>query len=122
MKWTTDDLPLGGPFNTYSWHGGFHGWEGCDDSPFTEDDVAEVIAVGESGDEWDGSCAALMRLHDGRFACYSTFYGPTGDGFCDDAYGGDAEVWLARTQDEAVRFCLGREGRRLLGIPDPEDA
>lgn len=85
----------------------------------TAEDVAEVLHEASSGDQWDGTVAAVLKLHDGRFMVWETFYGPTGNGFIEDAYGGDAEIMFASTYDAAIRWGLTDEGRNLLDIPHP---
>lgn len=105
---------------TTSWHGKVKRIGNVKvDLPCAED-VEEVLYEGESGDVWDGKCAALVRLKDGRLMAYETFYGPTGNGFYEDAYGGDAEVWFAhpRSLKTLVLQAFTDEGRRLLGIPE----
>lgn len=115
-----DDLHYVNPFNRYTWHGRFVPIEGADASDFTEADVAEVVAHGATTDEWDGTAAAVLLLNDGRFVTYEAFYGPTGNGFSEDAYGGNADIYFAPTLDAAVRWGLTDEGRRLCGIEQPD--
>lgn len=106
------------PFERGSWHGRFVSFDDTDTADFTEQDVAEVIAYGQtSPDDWDGNVAAVMQLHDGRFVVYETYWGPTGHGFSEDAYGGDADLVFASTFVNAVTFGLTDEGRRLCNIP-----
>jgi hypothetical protein len=107
------------PFNRGQWEERFVSLDDTPASDFTEDDVAEVVAAGESGDRWDGTVAAVLRLKDGRFVSYETFYGPTGDGFSLDAYGGDADLKFGATLEVVQRLGLTDEGRRLCGW-DPE--
>lgn len=104
-----------------SWHGQRLTPDGTStDWDIAQEDVAEVIGEASTGGEWDGKVAAVLRLNDGRFVAWETFYGPTGDGFIEGAYGGDADLTFASTLDQAVRFGLTDEGRNLLGIPHPE--
>jgi hypothetical protein len=112
------DLTAGiNPFGSRSqWHGRLVSVDGVAKDDFTAADVAEVIARGETGDDWEGTVAAVMRLHDGRFVAYETFYGPTGDGFSEDAYGGDADLHFASTLDAVVRFGLTDIGRDLCSL------
>ena len=84
---------------------------------FREQDIAEVLYEGETGDTWDGKVAAVFKLRDGRLVAYETFYGPTGDGFHEDAYGGDAELVFASDLRLLVNGALTDEGRRLAGVP-----
>lgn len=116
-----DDLTDGvNPFNRYTWNGRLVSINGTDTTDFTKEDVAEVVADYSSGDQWDGSVAAILKLKDGRFVTYETFYGPTGNGFSEDAYGGDADIHFASTYEDAVRWGLTDEGRTHLGFPQPE--
>lgn len=89
---------------------------------FTLDDVAEVIAYGETPDGWDGEVSGVVRLKDGRYVAWETFWGPTGDGFSEDAYGGDADITIAGTLDAAIRFGMTDAGRRLCGLKQPTSA
>ncbi len=112
-----DDLTQGvNPFNRVDWSGRLVSVDGAPTDDFTEEDVAEVVASGSSGDDWDGTVAAVLRLKDGRFVAYETFWGPTGDGFSADAYGGDADIHFAQTLDAVVAFGLTDEGRALCKI------
>ena len=102
-----------------SWHGHLRGVDGASAADFTEEDVAEVIAAGCTGEGWDGEVAAVLRLHDGRFVAYESWWGPTGSGFCRDAYGGQADVIFAPSLDSAIRWGMTEDGRRLCGLPEP---
>lgn len=110
------------PTNREDWHGRLISLDGTSAADFTDADVAEVVAAGDDGDEWDGSVAAVLRLNDGRYVSFETFYGPTGNGFSEDAYGGDADLNFAADLATATRLGLTDEGRRLCGIPNPEGA
>jgi hypothetical protein len=57
-----------------------------------------------------------MKLHDGRYVSFETFYGPTGDGFLRDAYGGDADLVFSSSYEAAIMLGLTEEGRRLCGL------
>lgn len=111
------------PTNRHDWHGEFRSLDGTRAHDFTEADVAEVVAYGENdlGGGWDGEVAAILRLNDGRHVAFETFWGPTGDGFSYDAYGGNADILFAADADTAARFGLTKEGRRLAGVSIPED-
>ena len=100
-------------------HGEIHSLDGASTELFTEADVAEVLYHGESGDRWDGVEAVVIRLRDGRLVGWETWWGPTGTGFCDDAYGGDAELWFAKSEslNALVLQALTDQGRELCGIP-----
>lgn len=104
-----------------SWtSGGFNTVDESKVGPFGKEDVAEVLYGGSSGDGWDGWEAAVIRLKDGRLVAWASFYGPTGDGFHEDAYGGDAEVWFSGPDNLSllVKQALGDWQRRGLRIPE----
>lgn len=107
------------PFNRIDWDGHLVSLDETLTDDFTAEDVAEVIASGQSNDDWDGEVAAVLRLKDGRFVSYETFWGPTGDGFCADAYGGRADMHFGATLEVVQRLGLTDTGRRLCGW-DPE--
>jgi len=100
-------------------HGTLHSLDGASTDVFRTEDVVEVLYHGEQGDRWDGNEAAVVRLADGRLAAWETWWGPTGTGFCDDAYGGDADVWFAAAESlpKLVLQALTDHGRELCGIP-----
>lgn len=109
------------PFSRSTWHGRLVSVDGAATDDFAAEDVAEILGEGVSGDYWDGTVAAVLRLRDGRFVAYETFYGPTGDGFSEDAYGGDADLHFASTLDAVVRFGLTDDGRELCGLTIAEE-
>lgn len=80
--------------------------------------IVEVVAASAEGDNWDGKVAAIVKFDDGRYAAWETFYGPTGSGFSEDAYGGDADVWIGPLT-QVKRLGLTNEGRRMLGLDTP---
>lgn len=100
------------------WHGSVRTVNAGDlaDMPAVAD-VCDIIAAGATPEDWDGTAAAIVRLVDGRYMAWETFWGPTGSGFVDDAYGGDADLWFCATLDEAINFGLTDTGRSLLGLP-----
>lgn len=106
-----------------SWHGHRIAHGGAPPTPFTEEDVAEVIASYDSaaphGYLDEGNVACVVRLKDGRFVSWETFYGVTGDGFHEDAYGGEADIHYAGTLDDIIRFGLTDEGRENLKLTLP---
>lgn len=114
------ELPRVNPFgNLSSWHGSVETADGTNTSIFTENDLDKVLASGEtSPNDWDGECAAIVRLKDGRYVSWETSWGPTGDGFCEDAYGGDATLHFSSTFENAVKFGLSPSGRKLCGLAD----
>lgn len=105
------------PFNRGDWTGRLVSLDGTPTDDFTETDVAEVVASGATDDYWDGTAAAILRLKDGRFVAYETFWGPTGNGFSADAYGGEADLKFAHDLDTVTRLGLTDDGRELCGLP-----
>jgi hypothetical protein len=101
------------------WNGRMRSIEGVPVGPVLEEDVEEVLYHSTSGDRWDGSEVAVLRLRDGRYVAYETDWGPTGDGFSRDAYGGDADLWFAHGGDLRTLLlqALTDQGRRSVGLP-----
>ena len=121
---TLDDLRDGVPFggqNKYgSWNGSYKSLDGTPTEPFNEEDVAEVLYLGQEGvDDWDGTEAVVIRMKDDRLAAWQTWWGPTGSGFSEDAYGGDTDIWFASKDNLnlLVLEALTDYGRELCGIP-----
>ena len=104
------------PFARGDWNGRFISLDGTPAVDFTIDDVQTIIASGQEGDEWDGTVAGVLQLNDGTYVTYETFYGPTGHGFSEDAYGGDADICFASSHKTAVTMGLTDEGRLMCGI------
>lgn len=102
-----------------SWtEGDFVSVDGAETGPVAEEDMDELLYFGTTGADWDGKEAAVMRLKDGRFVAYETWWGPTGDGFSEDAYGGDSNLYFGRDLNNLILTALTDEGRRLCGIPE----
>lgn len=101
------------PWSRYDWTGELISADGCDASDFECDDVAEVLwwATTDKTD-WDGDTAGVVRLKDGRFAGWEADWGPTGNGFSCDAYGGTADIVFGTTQ-EAVEAHLSDKAKAL---------
>lgn len=113
------DFPCVNPLGRSSWHGRLLSVDGTSAADFADDDVAEVLCAGETNPrDWDGDCAAVFRLADGRFVAYETNWGPTGSGFCEDAYGGNADLFFGATAEAVIYKGLSAEGRRLCGLPE----
>ena len=104
------------PFDRFDWIGHLLSLDGTSTADFSEDDLDEVIAQGSTPDDWDGEVAAVIRLKDGRYVAWETFWGPTGDGFSCAAYGGTADIAFASSLETAVSFGLTDEGRKLCGL------
>ena len=75
-----------------------------------------LLYVYESGDRWDGDVAGIVLLTDGRYVSWECFYGPTGDGFCRDAYGGEAEIYFSSTLETALRTISEKVRPHLLAV------
>ena len=101
------------PWSRLDWTGEFISVDGCPAGDFAETDVAEVLRWATTPRDWDGDTAGLIRLKDGRFVAWEADWGPTGDGFCCDAYGGTADLVFAHTAEAAVAR-LTERGRDLL--------
>ncbi len=101
------------PWDRHDWTGDFVSVDGTDAGDFGRADVSEVIAWGDTGDRWDGNTAGIIQLEDGRFVAWEASYGPTGNGFCRDAYGGTSDLLFGATV-EAVRDRLSIAARELL--------
>lgn len=108
------------PFARGTWDGLIRSLDGApNDDDFDPEHVDKVIAVYESGDQYDGEVAGLVLMEDGRFVAWETVYGPTGHGFSEDAYGGDADIFVAYSFEKILRFAFSDEGRRKLDFEDP---
>jgi hypothetical protein len=103
------DLPES-PWAKYaSWHGKMESSDGTTVGPVpTPDDVDEVIAYNDNFSQWDGECAFVARLKDGRYISWESWTDCTGSGFSCDAYGGDAIVWFSLTITEAISLMSER--------------
>lgn len=101
---------------------GYGGWtdgeikahNGVSDAMPMEDDVVEIIHDGEYGDRWDGVTYAAVKLKDGRYMAWESFYGPTGSGFSEDAYGGDAVVHFSDDLEQIMQLAFSDETRRHI--------
>jgi|KBSSwiStaDraftv2_1062776.scaffolds.fasta_scaffold00132_90 hypothetical protein len=62
-------------------------------------DVKRIVAH-DGGSDFDRSEHAVIELNDGRFVGWESWSDVTGSGFHGDAYGGDVEVWFARSVAE----------------------
>lgn len=100
------------PTSRYDWHGKLISLDGCATDDFDADDIARVLAYGDSGDGWDGDAAGIAQLKDGRFVAWESTWGPTGSGFSADAYGGDADIAFSATPGPALEYLS--EGARAL--------
>jgi hypothetical protein len=107
------------PFSRGEWRGGFRSFDGASAQDFSTSDVVEVLCAwsAEDGEGIYGECAAVLRLKDGRFACWETSWEASGDGFSVDGDGGcgDAQIIVAMTLASIVRYGLSEDARRNLG-------
>jgi len=78
------------------WNGEYISLDDCLAGPILTEDVAEVVHHYMNGDRWDGKEIAILKLTDGRYVGWETWYGPTGSGFFADAYGGDVDIYFAK--------------------------
>ena len=102
------------PWNRGQWHGQLVSVDGCPAHDFTRDDVSEVIIASEIGaDDYDGSIVAIVKLNDGRYVGWEASWGPTGDGFSADAYGGDADILFASSV-KALFFYMSEDTRSRI--------
>lgn len=102
------------PWRRSDWSGSFVSADGTATSDVTIDDVAILLAYGEtSSKDWDGKTAGIAQLVDGRYISWESWWGPTGSGFNNDAYGGDADIIFAETEETATR-AISESARELL--------
>lgn len=106
------------PWSRLSWHGHLVSIDGCPAHDFAESDVDMVIAWRSTGDYWDGDTAGIAILTDGRFIAWEANYGPTGNGFCEDAYGGEADI-LFGASAYACWSHLSQRAQELLTSAPP---
>lgn len=67
--------------------------------------VARIVECGATNcDDWDGTCYGVVELSDGRFVAWESWWDATGSGFSEDAYGGDADFGIAKTEESARGF------------------
>lgn len=101
------------------WHGEFKRVGNVKAGPFMPGDVQKILYAGEAGDDWDGTSVAVLALKDGRLVAWETIWGPTGNGFFEDAYGGDAEIWFAHSRHlkALINSALTDAGREIAGLP-----
>lgn len=110
-------LPWGKTPDGARWHGSLVSIAGTPVGPIEKEDVAKVLFHYADADDWDGHEVCVLELKDGRYAAYETFWGPTGCGFSDDAYGGDANIVFGWNLNDVILEALTDIGRRRVGIP-----
>jgi len=110
---TTYDLPGTHPFHDRAcWHGSIMSVDNTSTDEFTRNDLKEVVWQQEDDDRWEGEVACICHLKDGRYVVWETSFGPTGDGFSEDAYGGDANIIMCGSLESAQRLGLSPENRK----------
>lgn len=118
MSDTTLTMPHVNPFNRRGdWYGKIQSFDEALETDFTGDALEELLFAGDSGGGWDGDVSGIAKLKDGRYVAWETTWGPTGDGFNQDAYGGDATIFVAMTLEDVAMKGLTPQGRELCGYP-----
>lgn len=76
--------------------------------------MTDVIACSQS-QAYDlyGSIVAVVKLKDGRYAAWETSWGPSGHGFSESRYGGNADVIVANSLRKLF-FALSEHSRYKL--------
>ena len=106
------EMPNTNPFTgRYSWHGKIYSMDNTPIDDFSSDDLEMVVWSYETPDEWDGEVSCVCKLKDGRFVSWETTWGPTGDGFCEDAYGGDADILMSSSLRTAMVLGISEKVR-----------
>lgn len=108
------------PWMRGQWRGQLISVDGCSAEDFVYEDVKEVIVASETDHSWDGSSVAIVRLNDDRYVGWETTWGPTGNGFSADAYGGDADIYFA-TSPKALFFYMSEDSRsQIMSVLEEE--
>jgi hypothetical protein len=63
----------------------------------TRDDILRLVCWSGADDRWEGDTAGVAQLRNHAFVAWEASYGPTGDGFNRDAYGGNADIFFGAT-------------------------
>lgn len=119
MTFTKFCTEVGGqvPWHRINWTGKFLSFDDTPTTEFGPEDLDKVFAVGhrDTG-SMDGEAAAIVLLKDGRWVAWESTWGPTGDGFCCDAYGGDANIYFSSSLADAIALGLSLDARDMLGL------
>lgn len=102
------------PFHRRNWTGKIVSADGASTQDFAIDDVARIAHLGET-DGWNGTSAGVVELADGRFVSWESLFEPSGAGFYCDFYGGDADVFVARTEAAALSM-ISEQARELFDV------
>ncbi len=113
------ELVMVNPFTTNGlesirdrWHGKLYSLDGTSLADFKRDDLDKVIySYSTPTDNWDGVCASVCKLKDGRFIAWETSWGPTGNGFSEDAYG---DIYVSSTLEDAFLKGISTEIRHKI--------
>jgi len=113
------------PWQRGTWYGQFLSLDNTPAGDFKPEDIWRVLAVNNTGGDWDGTGAAVVQLRDKRWVAWESSWGPTGCGFSEDAYGGGANVYFSSTLEGAILLGLTPDSRNILGLDtenwsDPE--
>lgn len=103
-------------FGSANWFGSINAIGECSTDEPEISDVVEVVSHCETGDRFEGNSYAVVRLLDGRFLAWETWWGATGDGFFHDAYGGDSDVVVSMSLALICRLGISDEARSALDL------
>lgn len=101
------------PWERHGWTGELTSPDGTPTDDFTRNDVARVVWFATTTPGWDGETTGCVQLRDGRFVAWEADWGPTGDGFFRDAYGGTSDLVFAKTEKAALA-AMSLRARDLL--------
>lgn len=97
-----------------NWNGTCVSLDGSPTEPIDCAGAAEIIRYGVTRTmDWDGKEVVVLRLANGVYAGWETWWGPTGHGFCEDAYGGDTDILFGATAEIVLQH-LTESARELL--------
>lgn len=102
------------PWQRYSWHGQFVSLDVP--QPTNRPSLSWMIPAALPSQSLLGvSPYVTTRATSSRVkSCAGqTWWGPTGSGFCDDAYGGDTDIWFAHDADTLL-LRITESARELL--------
>lgn len=103
-----------GPWMRGQWDGQFVSVDGASTADFMYDDVSDVIiCCEEEYDGYEGTSFGIVKLTDGRYIGWETTWGPTGNGFSADAYGGHADIYCSMSM-KAMFFYLSESARAKI--------
>lgn len=109
------------PWFRSAWSGHIVSLDDCPNTDVTAEDVVTVIAYGSTVDDWSGSVCGIAKLRDDRYVGWDSWWDATGSGFCEDAYGGSQDFWVAR-DPELFLGVLSEQKLELLEFADVNGA